>query len=116
MTTTGDNMKYSILRAAVLLGNALLLGLAIPVAAQEVIKIGVVAPYTGPFAIAGQSYRQGIEAYMAQKGRVGGGRKVGVLYRDSAGADPTLAKRLAEELVVKDKASILIGFYLSPEV
>ena len=109
-------MNYSIVRAAALLGSALTLGLAVPAAAQEVLKVGVVAPFTGPFAIAGQSYRQGIEAYMAQKGNVVGARKVEVLYRDSAGADPTLAKRLAEELVVKDKAAILIGFYLSPEV
>jgi len=85
-------------------------------AAQETIKIGFVGPYTGPFAVAGQSFRHGIEAYMALQGGSVGGRKVEVIYRDSAGADPTLAKRLAEELVVKDKVAMLGGFYLSPEV
>lgn len=84
--------------------------------AQETIKIGFVGPYTGPFAVAGQSFRHGIEAYMALQGSSVGGRKVEVIYRDSAGADPTLAKRLAEELVVKDKVAMLGGFYLSPEV
>jgi branched-chain amino acid transport system substrate-binding protein len=84
--------------------------------AQDTVKIGFVGPYTGPFAVAGQSFRQGVEAYMALHGDKAGGRKVEVIYRDSAGADPTLAKRLAEELVVKDKVAILAGFYLSPEV
>lgn len=84
--------------------------------AQESVKIGFVGPYTGPFAVAGQSFRQGVEAYMALHGDKVGGQKVEVIYRDSAGADPTLAKRLAEELVVKDKVAMLAGFYLSPEV
>lgn len=84
--------------------------------AQESLKIGFVGPYTGPFAVAGQSFRQGVEAYMALHGDKVGGRKVEVIHRDSAGADPTLAKRLAEELVVKDKVAMLAGFYLSPEV
>lgn len=84
--------------------------------AQEIIKIGFVGPYTGPFAVAGQSFRHGAEAYMALHGKQVGGRTVEVIYRDSAGADPTLSKRLAEELVVKDKVSMLAGFYLSPEV
>ncbi len=84
--------------------------------AQESVKIGFVGPYTGPFAVAGQSFRQGVQAYMALHGDTAGGHKVEVIYRDSAGADPTLAKRLAEELVVKDKVAMLGGFYLSPEV
>jgi branched-chain amino acid transport system substrate-binding protein len=86
------------------------------VAAQEPIKIGFVGPYTGPFAVAGQSFRHGVEAYMALNGAKIGNRPVEVIYRDSAGADATLAKRLAEELVVKDRVAMLAGFYLSPEV
>lgn len=99
---------------ALTLCSALLAGAAAQ--AQETIKIGYVGPYTGPFAVVGQSFRQGVEAYMALQGDKVGGRKVEVIYRDSAGADPTLAKRLAEELIVKDKVAMLGGFYLSPEV
>src|SRR5262249_4613811 len=43
-----------------------------------------------------------------------GGRKVEVIYRDSI-ANPSTAKQLAEELIVKDKVSILGGFMLTPE-
>lgn len=97
------------------LGAAVLAG-ASAVQAQDTIKIGFVGPYTGPFAVAGESFRHGVQAYMARHGDTAGGRKVEVIYRDSAGSDPTLSKRLAEELVVKDKVAMLGGFYLSPEV
>lgn len=110
-------MKQSFARllAAFITGGALI-ATAPAALAQDTVKIGFVGPYTGPFAVAGQSFRHGIEAYMALNGNLAGGRKVEVIYRDSAGADPTLAKRLAEELVVKDKVAMLGGFYLSPEV
>lgn len=106
-------MKMSISRLLVLAASILLGG---NVAAQEPVKVGFVGPFTGPFAVAGQSFRQGVEAYMAIHGSSVGDRRVEVIYRDSAGADATLAKRLAEELVVKDKVAMLGGFYLSPEV
>jgi branched-chain amino acid transport system substrate-binding protein len=105
--------KFARLLPRIAIASALLAGAA---SAQETVKIGFVGPYTGPFAVAGQSYRQGVEAYMALHGDTVSGAKVEVIYRDSAGADPTLAKRLAEELVVKDKVAMLGGFYLSPEV
>ena len=89
--------------------------LAFAAHAQETIKIGMVAPFTGPFAVMGQWFRNGVDAYIALHGDTVGGRKVEMVYRDSAGADPTLAKRLAEELIVKDKVALLTGFYLSPE-
>lgn len=109
-------MKTAMIRwLANLAAGALMLGAAAAAQAQETVKIGFVGPYTGPFAVAGQSFRHGVEAYMALNGDKAGGKKVEILYRDSAGADPTLAKRLAEELVVKDKVTMLGGFYLTPE-
>jgi branched-chain amino acid transport system substrate-binding protein len=110
-------MTFAFARAlAGLAAAAALLAAPAGASAQETIKIGFVGPYTGPFAVAGQSFRHGVDAYMALHGDTVGGRKVEVIYRDSAGADPTLSKRLAEELVVKDKVAMLAGFYLSPEV
>lgn len=109
-------MKPLVQRALSVLSFTVFL-VASPIAqSQESIKIGFVGPYTGPFAVAGQSFRQGVESYMALKGDTVAGKKVEIIYRDSAGADPTLAKRLAEELVVKDKVNMLAGFFLSPEV
>ncbi len=109
-------MKRPMMRAALALTCAAVFGAPGIALAQETFKIGFVGPYTGPFASAGVSFKQGVEAFLATKGNMVAGRKVEVLFRDSSGADSTLAKRLAEELVVKDKVSILAGFYLSPDV
>jgi branched-chain amino acid transport system substrate-binding protein len=108
-------MTHLISRAFAAVGTCVALFAMQPALAQEPVKIGFVGPYTGPFAVAGQSFRHGIEAYMAINGDRAGGRKIEIVYRDSAGPDPTLSKRLAEELVVKDKVTMLGGFYLTPE-
>ena len=109
-----DHMKWHNLRLISMV--AFITGaMAAPVNAQEVIKIGVVGPFTGPFATGGEGYKQGVESYIAHFGNMVGGRKVEVIYRDSVG-NPTTAKALAEELVVKDKVSILGGFFLTPEI
>lgn len=86
-----------------------------PVASQEKIRIGIIGPFTGPFATTGIQYRQGIETFLSVNGNKIGGREVEVLYRDVGGTNPAVAKRLAEELIVRDKVALLGGFYLSPE-
>jgi branched-chain amino acid transport system substrate-binding protein len=98
-----------------LLGTVGLIAAAGAVRAQETIKIGFVGPYSGAFASAGLPFKHGAEAFLAAKGNMVGGRKVEVIYRDSGSSDPSLPRRLAEELVVKDKVSILAGFYLTPD-
>ncbi len=82
--------------------------------AQAPVKVGVVGPFTGPFATTGAGFRQGLESYVALHGDKAGGRKIELIYRDST-ANPTTAKALAEELLVKDKVSMLGGFMLTPE-
>lgn len=82
--------------------------------AQDTIKIGIVGPFTGPFATTGDGFKQGVESYLAINGDMVGDRKIEVLYRDSI-ANPTTAKALAEELIVKDGVKILGGFMLTPE-
>lgn len=83
--------------------------------AQEKIKVGIIGQFSGPFATAGEEYRQGIESFIALHGTRVGGREVELLFRDVGGSNPATAKRLAEELIVKDKVSIIGGFFLSPE-
>ena len=107
----------NILRSAVLAAIAAAAGLlGAPAAlAQEPLKVGIVGQFSGPFAIVGKQYRQGIETYQAVYGTRVGGREVEFIYRDVGGANPSAAKRLTEELIVRDKVSIVAGFYLSPE-
>ena len=84
------------------------------VSAQETIRMGIVGPMTGNNAVMGEHWRQGIEAYLARHGDVAGGRKIEVVYRDTGG-DPSKAKQLVQELVIRDKVSFVGGFGLSPE-
>jgi branched-chain amino acid transport system substrate-binding protein len=84
-------------------------------AQQETIKIGILGQFSGPFALIGKQYRQGIETYTATYGSKVGGRDVELVYRDIGGTNASVAKRLAEEMIVRDRVSIIGGFYLSPE-
>ncbi len=93
-------------------------GLLLPASqamAQEKIRIGIIGPFTGPFASTGVQFRQGIESFLSLNGTKVGDREVELLFRDTGGTNPAVAKRLAEELIVRDKVSMLGGFYLSPE-
>ena len=86
---------------------------ALPAVAQEVVKIGLVLPMTGPFASTGRQVEAGVKAYMALNGDTVAGKKVEVVLRDDAGvADQT--RRIAQELVVNDGVKMLMGFGLTP--
>src|SRR5690606_38266311 len=43
------------------------------------------------------------------------GRKIELIKRDTGGPAPDVARRLAQELVVRDNVDILAGFALTPE-
>jgi branched-chain amino acid transport system substrate-binding protein len=84
-------------------------------ALADTIKIGIIGPFSGPFAATGVQFKQGIGSYIAQHGTKAGSHDIELVYRDTGGTNPAVAKRLAEELVIKDKVDMLGGFYLSPE-
>nr|MBV0877908.1 ABC transporter substrate-binding protein [Noviherbaspirillum sp. L7-7A] len=103
----------TMLRSAVTLG---LFGLtALSVQAQETIKVGVIAAFSGPFADYGKQMEGGIKAYMKQHGDTVAGKKIELVIKDTTGPSPEIAKRLAQELVVRDKVDFLAGFGLTPE-
>lgn len=83
--------------------------------AEEPIKVGVVASFSGPFADYGKEMEAGIKAYQKLNGDTVAGRKVEVIFRDTTGPLPDVAKRLAQELVVREKVDFLAGFGLTPE-
>ena len=89
--------------------------LSIPALAQEPVKIGVVAPFSGVAADYGKQMEAGIKAWMRIHGDTIAGRKVQLLVRDTTGPNPEIAKRLAQELVTRDKVDFLAGFGFTPE-
>jgi branched-chain amino acid transport system substrate-binding protein len=85
-----------------------------PVSAQQTIKIGVILPFSGQFADPGAQADNGIKLYMQQHGDTVAGKKIEVIRKDTGGIAPDVAKRLAQELVVRDKVDLLAGFSLTP--
>ncbi len=94
----------------------LLCGLLAPVArAAEPVKIGLILPMSGPFASYGKQIEHGVKLYLATQGDTFGGRKVELIIKDdSPGTAGDVSKRLAQELVIKDKVDVLAGFGLTP--
>ncbi len=96
-----------------LLGAAMLgLGVA-SASAQEVARVGVILPMTGPFASTGKQVVAGMRLYLAQHSDVVAGRRIELLLKDDGGV-PDVTKRLAQELVINDHVVALGGFGLTP--
>jgi branched-chain amino acid transport system substrate-binding protein len=104
-------------RAAAFLAAALLAlapsALAMPALAQNTVRIGMLAPMTGPFASTGKQFAAGARLYMQLNGDMVAGRKVEFILKDDTG-NADMTKRLAQELVVNDKVAFLAGFGLTP--
>jgi len=82
--------------------------------AQQPIKIGLVLSSSGQFADAGAQLDNGIKTYMKMYGDTVAGRKIELIRRDTGGIAPDVAKRLSQELVVRDNVDILAGYVLTP--
>ncbi|MFI4888192.1 MAG: ABC transporter substrate-binding protein [Burkholderiales bacterium] len=88
---------------------------AMPLAyGQNTIKVGVIAAFSGPFADYGGQIEAGMKAYMKEHGDTVAGKKVELITRDTKGPAPEVAKRLAQELITRDKVQFLAGFGLTP--
>ncbi len=78
------------------------------------VKIGLIMPYSGVFADAAAQMDAGVKLYMSQHGDVVADRKIVIVRKDVGGINPSLAKRIAQALVVRDHVDILAGFALTP--
>ncbi len=87
---------------------------AAPAWAQQTIKIGMINVLSGQFADAGAQLDNGVRTYMKQHGDTVAGKKIEIIRRDVGGVAPDVAKRFAQELVVREKVDILAGFLLTP--
>jgi len=85
-----------------------------PANAEDAVKIGIINSYSGQFADTGNQLDNGIKLYVKQHGDTVAGKKIELIRKDVGGVAPDLAKRLAQELVVRDHADIIAGFALTP--
>lgn len=90
----------------------------VPVArANSVVKVGMIATFTGSVASQIDSTDKGMSLYMElHNADLPSGVKVEVVKRDDGGPNPDLAKRLTQELIVRDKVQILTGGAWTPNV
>ena len=92
---------------------AMLFGVS-PALAQPTVKIGLIMPYSGQFADTAAQMDNAIKLYLKQNGDTVAGKKIEIIRKDTGGVAPDVAKRLAQELIVRDQVDILAGFVLTP--
>jgi branched-chain amino acid transport system substrate-binding protein len=86
---------------------------AVGAAAQDTVKIGLILPMTGPFTTTGKQVAGGTRLYLEQHGATVAGKKIEIILKDDGGVADN-SRRIAQELLVNDKVSILAGFGLTP--
>jgi len=97
------------------LSAAVALTLAGPLAAmaEDSVKVGLILPMTGASASTGRQIEAAARLYIAEHGNKVAGKTIELIVKDDQGT-ADMSKRLAQELVVNDKAAILGGFGLTP--
>src|SRR5205085_10470545 len=78
------------------------------------VKVGIIMSFSGQFADTGAQIDNGIKLYMKEHGDTVAGKKIELIRKDNGGIAPDVAKRLAQEAVVREKVDILAGFDLTP--
>jgi len=95
---------------------ATLLSVATP-AMSQTIKIGFISSYSGAAAAQGDQLDKGVKLYMKLNGdKLPPGVKVELITRDDTGPNPDVAKRVAQELIVRDKVQFLTGLVWTPNM
>lgn len=109
-----ETLGARLLRRGALVGAALAFFTASAASAQTV-KVGVILTYSGRDAALGEQIDRAINLYVKLHEKdLPAGVKVELIKRDDTGVNPDLAKRLAQELVLRDQVQILTGGQWTP--
>ena len=94
--------------------TALFSALALMPAQAQTVKIGIINSYSGFVAQAADEMQKGIDLYVKLHEKdLPAGVKVELIKRDDT-SNPEVGKRLAQELITRDKVQALMGVILSP--
>lgn len=91
------------------------LALVAGLAAADEIKVGVLAPFSGPMASWGEQFRNAIDVYVAEHGTQAGEHTIEFIYKDAGFGNPDQARALAQELLIRDRVNYLAGFVFTPD-
>ncbi len=106
-------MRRAMTAAATVAVTAVLAGTG--AAAAQTVKVGLILTYSGPDAAIGEQIDRGIKLYVKEHARnLPEGVTVEIVRRDDGGPNPDTAKRLAQELILREKVSILTGGQWTP--
>jgi branched-chain amino acid transport system substrate-binding protein len=108
-------MPGSLLRrfGLTLIGSLAAVSLGAPASARaEDLRIGFLAPTTGPFAQIGKDMASGFQMYLDEVGSDFAGAKVKLIVEDTV-AKPDTAVTKARKLILQDKVHMLVGGLLA---
>jgi len=90
------------------------MAVAVPASAQTV-KIGLINTYSGAMASNGDQIEKAINLFMKLgQCKLPPGVNLEIIKRDDTGINPETAKRLAQELIVRDKVQMITGVVWTP--
>jgi branched-chain amino acid transport system substrate-binding protein len=79
------------------------------------VKVGVINTYSGTEAQTGDEIDKGLKLYVKEHEKeLPPGVKLDLIYRDDTGPNPDVAKRIAQELITREKVQILTGVVWTP--
>jgi branched-chain amino acid transport system substrate-binding protein len=84
-------------------------------AAAETVKVGLVLTYSGSYASDGEQIDRAAELYLKlHRHDLPPGVEIRLVKRDDTGPSPDVAKRLAQELIVREHVQVLAGCVFTP--
>ena len=103
--------KNSVRLAAMTMGGCLLAAFS---AQAQTVKIGIVNSFSGFLAAPGDEMQKGMDLYAKEHMKdLPAGVTIEIVKRDD-GTNPEVGKRVAQELITRDKVNILLGVMGSP--
>jgi len=83
-------------------------------ASADTVKVGMITTLSGPNASLGQQMDQAIKLYIKMHEKDIAPHKVEIVLRDDTGPAPDVARRLAQELITRDRVNLLAGVVFTP--
>jgi branched-chain amino acid transport system substrate-binding protein len=84
-------------------------------AMAQTVKVGFIGTFSGSQAAIGDQMDRGVKLYMKEfEKNLPPGVKIEIIRRDDTGPNPETAKRLAQELITRDRVDILTGVVWTP--
>jgi branched-chain amino acid transport system substrate-binding protein len=95
---------------------ALCASVAVPPShAEDHPTVGLVAAFSGAYAMWGDAYKREIDLYMFQHDGKGGNPKINLILRDTPGTDYARTKQVVQEFITRDNAAVVGGGEFTPE-